>query len=245
MSKTYPKNRGAHRFQVAVSKSMFTLLDEYVDSRTKLNFSCPIHGRFTQSPTQFYIATGCKECAYDMRSNENFKNYENIFLTKARAMHPTLDFSESVYVDSITEINVRCPIHGYFTNIPKYIIQNTGCKKCSPKSKGEQSLISLLDRMNINYIREYTFDNCRGLGGLPLRFDFYIPSRNTLIEFDGIQHFIEATGAWAGTTAMTRAHDEIKNKYCYDNGIDLFRIPYSKISRIYDILLHLRICCKI
>lgn len=242
---SYPKNRGFNRFMESVLKSPYKLLDKYIDSTTKLRFDCEKHGIFSQSPQQFNIAIGCKKCAYDLRSKAHAENRIKKFIETASKIHPELDFSMSNYVDTYTPIDFRCSIHGIQSNIPMYIIQGTGCKKCSPKSKGEEKIANLLDKMKINYIREKKYKDCVGIGGLPLRFDFFIPEFNTLIEFDGQQHFIEASGKWLGATPITKIHDKIKDKYCYDNGIDLYRIPYYKIDRILDILLHLRRCCKI
>ncbi len=156
-----------------------------------------------------------------------------------------LNFRESVYIDTNTKLDFLCNKHGKQTNFPKYIIQGIGCKLCSPKSVGEETISSILTEMNISFTREYKFNDCRGVGGLPLRFDFAMDDTNVLIEFDGQQHFIEVSGAWKGTTEVTRKHDIIKNNYCANNGIELFRIPYFKQSKIREILLHLRRCNKL
>lgn len=72
----------------------------------------------------------------------------------------------------------------------------------------------------------YCFDDCRGLGGLPLRFDFYLPELNLMVEADGRQH----EGPDPSTPWMDdpRTHDKIKNKYCKDKGITLVRIKYFR-----------------
>ena len=68
-------------------------------------------------------------------------------------------------------------------------------------------------------------------------FDFYIPSLNVLIEFDGIQHF-EILPHWGGIDKLieTKIHDTIKTKYSENNHIKLIRIPYWELNNIEKIL---------
>ena len=70
--------------------------------------------------------------------------------------------------------------------------------------------------------RQHTFPDCKSAKGWKLRFDFYIPSRNALIEVDGNQHYVR-TNTWNVTGQQER--DAIKNEYCERNGIPLYRIP--------------------
>lgn len=70
-----------------------------------------------------------------------------------------------------------------------------------------------------------------------LRFDFYLPTYNTCIEFDGKQHF-EAINFFGGeeNLKLTQLRDSQKNQYCIQNNIDLYRISYNDIDNIYTIL---------
>lgn len=54
------------------------------------------------------------------------------------------------------------------------------------------------------------------------------------IEFDGQQHYTNIYGE--KSFEATRKHDNIKNKYCADTGIQLLRIPYWKGNQIEGIL---------
>jgi hypothetical protein len=58
------------------------------------------------------------------------------------------------------------------------LTQSCGCIR---KSIGEQNIESILKANNINYVREYTFNDFQNA-----RYDFYLPDVNRLIEFDGI-----------------------------------------------------------
>lgn len=102
------------------------------------------------------------------------------------------------------------------------------------KSFGEQEIKKILDENNITYIREFKF---KELGNL--RFDFYLPDFNRLIEFDGIQHFI-TIDYFGGLETLEKyqKNDFLKNQFAKQNNIDLVRIPYYLQGNITkDILL--------
>lgn len=92
--------------------------------------------------------------------------------------------------------------------------------------KTENFLIS----NKINFEREKKFKDCKSIKMLP--FDFYIESLNLCIEIDGIQHF-EPIAFRKQDESKTikefkelKKRDNIKNKFCEENSINLLRIPY-------------------
>lgn len=95
------------------------------------------------------------------------------------------------------------------------------------KSKGEALIRNILDDLNINYYQQYIFQNCKDIRPLP--FDFYLPSYNCCIEYDGIQHF-KPCNNWDFN--LCQKHDNIKNKYCENNNIKLIRIPYYNYNKL-------------
>ena len=58
--------------------------------------------------------------------------------------------------------------------------------------------------------------------------DFYIPSINTIIEYDGVQHF-KPISLFGGVKEFIKIQerDKIKNDYCIKNGIKMIRISYD------------------
>lgn len=96
--------------------------------------------------------------------------------------------------------------------------QSCGCLK----SIGEQNIINILTENNVKYVKEYSVKEL----GL-LRYDFYLPEYNRLIEFDGIQHYQIVDYFGGKQTFLTQQkNDEKKNNYAKQNNIDLVRIPY-------------------
>ena len=102
--------------------------------------------------------------------------------------------------------------------------------------------------MNIHFIRQYKFDDC--VDKRPLPFDFYLPGRNIVIEYDGEQHFRPVR--WTQSSDFdaeskflyTKHHDEIKNHYCCSHGIRLIRIPYWEKGILKERLFR-ELSCKL
>lgn len=105
--------------------------------------------------------------------------------------------------------------------------QSCGCLRSESVSKFEMFISKILDNNDIYYHREFGFDDCKGVGNKKLRFDFYLPNYNTLIEYDGEQHFrpIEYFGGKKHFDIL-KQNDEIKNEYCRTHKINLVRIPF-------------------
>lgn len=97
-------------------------------------------------------------------------------------------------------------------------------------SKYEDSIISILKKEKIKFVREKTFSDLK-LGRF--RFDFYVfdlCSVPIIIEVDGEQHFKPIYGRQSFLKGQE--HDRQKNSYCLANKIPLYRIPYWEIKNI-------------
>lgn len=105
---------------------------------------------------------------------------------------------------------------------------------CLHESKGSVKIKELLQINNIDFIQEKRFSNLSFENGYKARFDFYLPNYNTIIEYDGKQHFIQGNGVFDNEEKFTRTqeHDFIKNEYCKNNNITLIRIPYTHYDNI-------------
>lgn len=111
-----------------------------------------------------------------------------------------------------------------------------GCSKCS---KMELLIADILTELNIPYISQARFQECRNI--LPLPFDFYLYEHNTLIEYDGEQHTkpIEFFGGEARYHKIV-TNDNIKNQYCKERGITLVRLPHTMtIEQIKETIIHI------
>ena len=68
-------------------------------------------------------------------------------------------------------------------------------------------------------------------------FDFYLPSKKVIIEYDGRQHSIPVE-RWGGKKALkkTLINDSLKDEYTRLIGFEMMRIPYTDFESIDDLL---------
>ena len=145
------------------------------------------------------------------------------------------DYEYDDFQDLNTPIEVWCKQHErYFTVTPK---QHLKGKKCphDNESKGETAVRSILEKNNIQYKQYHKMKGCfvmRNERCILLTFDFYLPNNNTIIEYDGRQHY-EPVNYFGGKESFQRqvTLDAIKNDFCKDNKINLIRIPYTVKNR--------------
>lgn len=123
--------------------------------------------------------------------------------------------------------NCRCDCGNYCQVQHQYLaygdITSCGCIR----SKGEFQIEALLTEHNINFKREYSFDDLKD--ELPLRFDFAIFDKEDnfkgLIEFQGEQHFSKTNGFYS---EVLKKHDEMKAEYCKNHNIKIKYIYYKR-----------------
>lgn len=102
---------------------------------------------------------------------------------------------------------------------------NTQTCGCQQMSHGERIIFDLLTQYEIPFVPQKTFDDCRYRRKLP--FDFYLETYNTVIEYDGEQHF-RSVDFFGGEEEfeVRKQRDTIKSNYCEEHNIRLIRIPY-------------------
>lgn len=210
----------------------------YINNNTKVKIKCPDHGIFEQRPADHLSNKECRQCSYDIRGNNQTMTTEE-FINNSNLIHNNkYNYTKTVYTKSLDNITVICPIHGEFSQRANHHLSGHGCKLCN-KSNGERIIEEFLLSHHITYIREHTFDSCRSTknSSHKLPFDFYLPSHNMCIEFDGIQHY-EPKEYFGGLDAykQTSLNDEIKTNYCKISNISLIRIPYWELENITTIL---------
>ena len=114
------------------------------------------------------------------------------------------------------------------------------CANCNPnakQSKGKLEIIQYLQENNIEFIRQYKFQNQNRDTKL-CRYDFYLPKLNTIIEFMGGQHykFIHHFHRTNDYYLKCWYMDILKKEFCNNNGINFIEIKYNE-----DIKLKLQI----
>ena len=213
----------------------------YVNSKIKGEIVCPTHGSFFQTPNDHLTKSGCRDCGIETVASSKRTSLDN-FKQSATAIHNSLyDYSEVVYINAITKIKIKCSKHGIFYQTPHNHLMGKGCPHCC-LSKGELAIRKYLDSRRLHYVYQKTFSDCiNPRTGYKLRFDFFIPRNNLLLEYDGEQHF--CPGYIGGNYFMTpsdtkslQERDKIKTDYVSKNKMKLVRITYKDFSNISSIL---------
>ena len=239
------RSRILHRNKYDYSKT------NYTNSKEKITIICPIHGEFQQTPNGHLTGYGCLKCGRVEVGGQFRKPVANFVATANKIHHSKYDYSGVIYTKTSHPVTITCPIHGKFLQAPAYHLLGQGCPRCRI-SKGETRIESFLTSHRIVYLSQKMFADCRDIR--PLKFDFYIPSANLLIEYDGEQHFRRGKMGkhYVSATELreVQRRDSIKTDYAKRRGIRLLRIAYTDFSRIDDILTshltnrHCVLCCE-
>lgn len=202
----------------------------YINAQEDVEIICPEHGEFWQKANLHRRGADCPMCV------GGAKDTTETFIKKAKIVKGELyDYSKVNYKNSDIKVEIGCPKHGYFFVKPLYHLKQMlgGCPKCK-ESNGEKIVRKWLEKNNIDFKQEFRFEDCKDK--LPLPFDFYIPSKKILIEFQGKQHYkpYEVFGGCEGF-AKIKEHDNIKKNFCKKNNYKLVEISYNCKS-IYGLL---------
>jgi very-short-patch-repair endonuclease len=203
----------------------YYLNDDTYTAGSKLKIICRKHGVFYQNYGDHVTGTGCPTC-----SKEEKEVSVNDFLLNAITHHGNsygYDYVFEDYTKAASKVRIICPKHGIFLQQANDHGRGSGCPSCSNASRGENLIRNFLIRNKIEYTTQKTFPDCVRNKG-KLKYDFYLPAHNILIEYDGKQHF--ETGFLCQDLDDIKATDEFKTKYAADNGFVLLRLRYDDNS---------------
>jgi len=109
--------------------------------------------------------------------------------------------------------------------------QSCGCIK----SLGEEKISNILRKNDIIFEKEKTFEDCiNPETNTRLRFDFYLPSYDILIEYQGSQHYEASNSGWNTKEKLINQikKDKIKKQWCMNNNKILIEISYKDFNNI-------------
>ena len=136
--------------------------------------------------------SGCPLCGNKekwLKSRKTPEEYRKEFYEIANGEYELL----SEYVHSHEKVRVRhLKCNNTYMIIPsKFTYGGRRCMFCSSRtSKPERTICNKLDEIGIEYIHQKRFDDLRGKKRRQLSYDFYIPSLNMLLEYNGEQHYM-------------------------------------------------------
>ena len=200
---------------------------EYINATTKLKIICKLHGEHLLLPHHHLNGTaggGCPKCG-KASINSKRKLTQEQFLERVKNIKG-LSFDKTVYVDKRKRVVVTCKIHGDYKTSAEVLLKGNGCPKCK-YSFGESQIEIILKTLGIEYEVQKSFPTLRHLR--LLKFDFYLPSYNACIEFDGEQHH-RPIEYWGGEKAFKELQikDSLKDSYCKTYNMPLLRIRFDE-----------------
>ena len=216
-----------------IEKEGYILLstdEDYINNTSKLKMICPEGHECKISWGNFKQGRRCRECAVKDKAKKQRTDFSIIQKAFEKEGYILLS-KEEEYENKDSKLLYLC--NKGHKNITNWSNFNSGCRcpKCN-SPKGERKIIKYLESNNISFIHDKNIWNENDL-----RPDFYLPSYNLVIEFDGIQHF-EPVEHFGGERnfKITQKRDRDKNEYCKKNNINILRIPYWEFDNIENII---------
>lgn len=96
----------------------------YINSSTKINIRCSVHGMFTMRPNDHKRGQGCAKCKSNLRTTESFIN-------ECTSIHNNrYTYESTVFIDLKSKVIVTCPVHGDFKVDARSHLKGSKCGKC-------------------------------------------------------------------------------------------------------------------
>jgi len=217
----------------------------------KCHYMCSTNGDLKQHIKQVHDKIKnfkCDVCSYTCSTKDNLRQHIKQVHEKIKDIKCSkCDYvcsSNSCLKRHIKNIHdkikdVKCNKCDYtcsnMDNLTRHIkIMHERPKMDKRMSLNEAIIFNYLTKNNIIFEQEKKY-NLRSPKGSLLRYDFYIPLLNTLLEFDGGQHFKPIRWNSLDTEEQVKEKfeyiqlcDKLKNEYATNNNIKLVRIKYNE-----------------
>lgn len=214
------------------------ILSTYQNVKKRIHVRCKVCNYEWNPIAETLIWTnpcGCPNCSGNViKTPESFES-------ELKITHPELKLL-SPYIRANRKLHVLCTdCNRDFMATPNKLQQGQHCPYCKI-SHGESVIRSILTNLSIEFEMQKRFDDLKGVGGRKLSYDFYFPTYNFLVEYQGKQH--EKPVVFKGTNKKTsllsfekqQEHDRRKREYAKNHGIDLLEIWYWDFNNIEQIL---------
>lgn len=241
------KNKTTEQFKKEVFDLVgdeYTVLGEYKNRVIDIEIRHNKCGReYLVRPHNFLSRSRCIECYHDtLRLSQD---------EATSKLHSSLDSTYKIvseYESLQRKTKVKHEVCGntYEVRLSDVIQKKSSCPYCK-QSVGEQQVATYLRSNGIEFTINKKFDDLKDQ--FQLSYDFHLPKHNTLIEFQGEQHFIPKT--FGGITKkeakekleLQKYHDKLKREYANNNGFILLEPSYKlntfeKVVKFLDTHLH-------
>lgn len=188
---------------------------------------------FTKKPSNLYNRNPKTVCPY---CGDNGAPILEEDYKKLMEQNGYIDYTILQYRTATQSVRFRHSCGYVFSQKGVNFLKSKGCPKCFGKqSKGELRIEQFLIAQKIEYITEYRIKEFKNYP-----YDFYLPQLNTLIEYQGQQHYFPVDH-FGGNQSFQRQiqHDNLKKQYAEEHHYNLIIIPYTDYDKIETYLLPL------
>ena len=194
---------------------------------------------YESRPADLIRGHGCPKCAYKTRASKIGVNQRMSLDEVQKSVNQILGKDYHIllkpeeYKGNRQVITIKHDKCGFTYSTRYSDIQcfGYGCPYCKDnKSHGEMLIFNyFIKKLKMTPGKDFYY----GYTGFDMKYknklnlDFYIPKYKVAIEYDGLQHF-KPIKLYGGLDKFkeSKNRDCLKDRYCIDNGILLFRIPY-------------------
>lgn len=196
----------------------------YVNARTEVELICrSCRLGFNKIPDlHINSKSGCPHCSRVKAKLESKEKRQNVWIQKALKKYGNkYDLSKVNYVDSLTHIEIGCPVHGFvFQNPVSFINSKNGCSKCyGTQHTTEDALLEFRKTHGDSF--EYDMSEYNGY------------KSNIKIKCKKHDWVIVQAGMHKRGAGCPECGKEINKLYIHQNYVDHINDRFNGISSLY------------
>lgn len=216
-----------------------TNTEPYKGSKEKIKHICPSCERGWMIEPNAILSrnsTQCEECSV---KNRNYHKLSDRAVER-KLKDAGLIWVEGTYCNRRSKLLLKCSCGNTFVKSLSDVEKGYNkCRECAYSiSLGEREIARILDSENLKYTHQKSFDELLSPKGWRMYYDFYIPSLNLVIEYDGAHHFkpmydlFESDHDAEIEFRRVKLYDEIKEDFLKEKGIKLMRFSGKNFKEI-------------
>lgn len=210
----------------------FEILNWKNTNNSKIKFNCKKDNYIWEMSYSTFINQNqnCPKCSNNIIYSKK-ETIKKIIKICERFNYKFLKFEKWTNASN-SNIILKCNKDNYIwkTRYNNFVHHLKGCPKCSNKTKFINPFKNILYKFNLIFEEEKTYKDLKNIK--LLRYDFYIPKFNLLIEINGIEHY--------NINSKTYKNYLKKLNYAKLNNIPLIEIPNEESDNISYFLFKLQ-----
>lgn len=237
LSKMYKHSHEDFLQKVKARNIHVDIISDYNGSHKNIHCKCNICNNNFDILAGNLLKHGCPICGVKRRVISRTKTQED-FVKEMNKQNNNIEIIGK-YKTSKDHIECMCKVCGniWFAT-PDSLLgdKGTGCPHCKTY-KGEKQISDYLKNHKIIFEEQKKYKDLIGVGGKKLSYDFYLPTENMFVEYNGEQHYfpIDFFGG-QNKFNIQQEHDRRKKEYANKICTKLLIIPYWEFNNIKDIL---------